>query len=86
VARRRLHSSRLARTSIYRVQPDEQGVVLRFGNGSRHQGPAARPLAWPIDVVLFPKVTKINQIQLAASRPAPPPLANDRTPGASGRR
>ena len=55
-------------TSIYRVQPDEQGVVLRFGKWIETSGPGLHVhWPWPIDVVLFPKVTKINQIQLGAA-------------------
>jgi len=52
-------------SGIYKVQPDEQGVVLRFGSwiettnsGLHYHLPA------PIDSVIFPKVTQINQLQL----------------------
>lgn len=52
-------------SGVYKVQPDEQGVVLRFGkwiettnSGLHYHLPA------PIDTVLFPKVTQINQLQL----------------------
>jgi membrane protease subunit HflK len=52
-------------TGIYRVQPDEQGVVLRFGKWTDTAGPGLHfHLPYPIDWVLFPKVTKINQLQL----------------------
>ena len=52
-------------TSIYRVQPDEQGVVLRFGKLVDTTDPGLHfHLPWPIETVLFPKVTKINEIQL----------------------
>jgi modulator of FtsH protease HflK len=52
-------------TSVYRVQPDEQGVVLRFGRWIDTTGPGLH-VHWPfpIETVLFPTVTKINQIQL----------------------
>ena len=50
---------------IYKVQPDEQGVVLRFGKridtteaGLHYHWP------YPVETVLLPKVTKINQLQL----------------------
>ena len=54
-----------AATSIYRVQPDEQGVVLRFGKWVDTTGPGLH-MHWPypIETTLFPKVTAINQIQL----------------------
>ena len=52
-------------TAIYRVQPDEQGVVLRFGKWVETTGPGLH-MHWPypIETTLFPKVTAINQIQL----------------------
>ena len=54
-----------AATSIYWVQPDEQGVVLRFGRWVDTTQPGLHfHLPFPIDTVLFPKVTQINQVQL----------------------
>ncbi len=54
-----------AATSIYKVQPDEQGVVLRFGKWVDTTEPGLHfHLPYPIETVLFPKVTQINQIQL----------------------
>jgi membrane protease subunit HflK len=54
-----------AATSIYRVQPDEQGVVLRYGRWIDTTQPGLHiHLPFPIDSVLFPKVTQINQVQL----------------------
>ena len=52
-------------TSLYRVQPDEKGVVLRFGKWVETKDPGLHMhLPYPIDTVLLPKVTQINQIQL----------------------
>ena len=55
---------------IYKVQPDEQGVVLRFGKrvdtteaGLHYHWP------YPVETVLLPKVTKINQLQLGNAAP-----------------
>ncbi len=54
-----------AATSIYKVQPDEQGVVLRFGKWVDTTEPGLHfHLPYPIETVLLPKVTQINQIQL----------------------
>jgi len=54
-----------AATSIYKVQPDEQGVVLRFGQWVDTTEPGLHfHLPYPIETALFPKVTQINQIQL----------------------
>ncbi len=54
-----------ALTGFYRVQPDEQGVVLRFGEYSRTTGPGLRyHLPWPIEAVELPSVTTINRIDI----------------------
>lgn len=54
-----------AATGIYRVQPDQQGVVLRFGKWVDTTEPGLRyHLPYPIETVLLPQVTKINQLQL----------------------
>ncbi len=52
-------------TAFYRVQPDEKGVVLRFGRWVGTTDPGLHVhMPYPIDTVLLPKVTQINQIQL----------------------
>ena len=60
-------------TSLYRVEPDEQGVVMRFGRWAATTEPGLHVhLPYPIESVLLPKVTHINQIQLGAPSPAAP--------------
>jgi membrane protease subunit HflK len=59
-------------SGIFIVQPDEQGIVLRFGALSRTTPPGiSYHLPWPIESALTPSVTRENQInigyQLAAS-------------------
>ncbi len=62
-----------AATSIYKVQPDEQGVVLRFGKWVDTTEPGLHfHLPYPIETALFPKVTQINQIQLGNAPGAAP--------------
>jgi len=52
-------------SGIYRVQPDEQGVVLRFGKWVDTVEPGLHfHLPYPIDRVILPKVTQVNQMQL----------------------
>ena len=52
-------------TGIYKVSPDEQGVVMRFGKWVDTTEPGLHyRLPYPIETVLLPKVTKINQLQL----------------------
>jgi membrane protease subunit HflK len=52
-------------TGFYRVQPDEQGVVLRFGAFNRTALPGLNyHLPWPIEAALTPSVTHINRVQV----------------------
>lgn len=54
-----------AATGIYQVQSDEQGVVMRFGRWTDTTEPGLHyHLPYPIETVLLPKVTRVNQIQL----------------------
>ena len=55
-------------TSLYRVQPDEEGVVLRFGEWVATTEPGLHVhLPYPIETALLPKVTQVNQIQIGVS-------------------
>jgi len=52
-------------TGIYRVDTDEQGVVLRFGKVHAVTEPGLRyRLPWPIETVLTPKVTTVNREEI----------------------
>ncbi len=52
---------------IYKVQPDEQGVVLRFGQWVETSEPGLHyHLPYPFETVLLPKVTQVNQLQLGS--------------------
>ena len=52
-------------SGIYFVQPDEIGVVLRFGEYVRDAKPGANyHLPYPIETVLTPKVTRVNRIDI----------------------
>jgi len=54
---------------FYKVQPDEQGVLLRFGKWVDTSGPGLHyHLPFPIETVLLPKVTQISQLQLGTQR------------------
>ena len=58
-------------SGIYRVQPDEQGVVLRFGAFEGYTYPGLRyHLPWPIETVLTPSVTRVNRIEVGVRTPA----------------
>ncbi len=52
-------------SGFYRVQPDELGVVLRFGQYVRDAGPGFNyRLPYPIESVLTPRVTRLNRIDV----------------------
>ena len=51
-------------SGFYRIQPDEQGLVLRFGAYVGSTGPGLNyHIPWPIESVLRPTVTRINRIE-----------------------
>jgi membrane protease subunit HflK len=52
-------------TGIYKVQPDENGVIQRFGKFTGLTGVGLHyHLPYPIETVALPKVTKINQFAI----------------------
>ena len=55
-------------SGFYRVQPDEQGVVLRFGAYDRTAFPGLNyHVPWPVERVLLPAVTRINRVEVGFS-------------------
>ena len=55
-------------SGFYRVQPDEQGVVLRFGKWIQTTQPGLNyHLPYPIETVFTPKVTRENNINIGFS-------------------
>ncbi len=52
-------------SSFYRVEPDQLGVVMRFGAYSYRTEPGLHwHLPWPIEHVLTPAVTRINRTEI----------------------
>ncbi|BBK32499.1 membrane protease subunit HflK [Stella humosa] len=52
-------------SGFYRVLPDEQGVVLRFGEFVKTTQPGLNyHLPTPIESVLTPKVTRVNRVEI----------------------
>jgi membrane protease subunit HflK len=52
-------------SGFFRVEPDELGVVLRFGQYVRQVQPGLNyHLPYPIEVALTPKALKVNQIDI----------------------
>lgn len=57
-----------AYNSFYQVQPNEQGVVLRFGEYARTTGPGLNFILWPIESVEKPNVLDENQINFGGGK------------------
>jgi len=54
-----------AASGLYRVLPDEQGVVLRFGKFVKTTQPGLNyHIPFPVESVLTPKVTKVNRMDV----------------------
>ena len=52
-------------SGVFRVNPDELGVVLRFGKYVRDAEPGLNyHLPYPIETALTPKVTRVNRIDI----------------------
>ena len=52
-------------SGFYRVEPDQQGVVLRFGAYNRTTLPGLNyHFPWPVETVDTPPVTRINRIEI----------------------
>jgi membrane protease subunit HflK len=52
-------------SGFYRVQPDEQGIVLRFGAYKYWTAPGLHwHIPWPVEAVERPAVTRINRTEI----------------------
>jgi membrane protease subunit HflK len=52
-------------SGFYRVNPDEQGVVMRFGAFDRTAPPGLNyHIPWPVETVTTPRVTRINRVDV----------------------
>lgn len=62
-------------SGFYRVQPDEQGVVMRFGAFNRTTAPGLNyRIPWPVESVTTPRVTRINRIDVGFRAAGDSPL------------
>jgi membrane protease subunit HflK len=50
--------------SVYQVQPDERGVVLRFGTFNRIADPGLHFALWPVETMEKPRVGAVRQINI----------------------
>jgi membrane protease subunit HflK len=52
-------------SGFFRVEPDELGVVMRFGKYTRDAYPGLNyHLPYPVETVLTPKITRVNRIDV----------------------
>ncbi len=52
-------------SGFYRVEPDELGVVMRFGAFERTAPPGLNyRIPWPVESVTTPRVTRINRVDI----------------------
>ncbi len=64
-----------AASGFYRVQPDEEGVVLRFGAFNRTAKPGLNyHIPWPVENVLKPRVTTENLVFVGFRAPDAAPI------------
>ncbi len=69
-------------TGIYRVEPDEQGLVLRFGAYVGSTPPGLNyHLPWPIETVQILPVTRINRVEIGFQSSTDEPDVTARTLG-----
>ena len=55
-------------SGIYKVQPDQEGLELRFGRLGSTEGPGVH-YHWPLPIgqVLLPSITRVSQLQIGRS-------------------
>ena len=59
-------------SGIYRVEPDEEGIVLRFGAYAGKTAPGLNyHWPWPIEEAMTPTVTRVNRIEIGFRAGAP---------------
>ncbi|WP_237216642.1 FtsH protease activity modulator HflK [Falsiroseomonas oryziterrae] len=64
-----------AASGFYRVNPDEQGVVMRFGAFDRTAPPGLNyHIPWPVESVTTPRVTRINRVDVGFRAPGDTPV------------
>jgi membrane protease subunit HflK len=64
--------------SIYQVQPDERGVVLRLGEYARTVDPGLQFALWPIEKIEKPKVGSVRQINIGSEQSDSQMLTGDK--------
>ncbi len=64
--------------SVYQVQPDERGVVLRLGEFNRVVDPGLQFAIWPIERIEKPRVGSVRQINIGVDQNEGQMLTSDK--------
>ena len=64
--------------SVYQVQPDERGVVLRLGKYSRTVDPGLQFALWPVEKIEKPRVGTVRQINIGSEQSEGQMLTGDK--------
>ena len=68
----------VAYNSVYQVQPDEKGVVLRLGAYARTVDPGLQFAIWPIERIEKPRVGTVRQINIGTEENEGQMLTSDK--------
>ena len=68
----------VAYESVYQIQPDERGVVMRFGSYNRTAEPGLHFALWPVERVDKPKVGSVRQIDIGQGNSEASMLTSDK--------
>jgi modulator of FtsH protease HflK len=64
--------------SVYQIQPDERGVVLRLGSYARTVDPGLEFALWPIEYIEKPRVGTVRQINIGTEQRESQMLTGDK--------
>jgi modulator of FtsH protease HflK len=68
----------VAYESVYQIQPDERGVVMRLGKYNRTAEPGLHFALWPVESVDKPKVGSVRQINIGTENNEATMLTSDK--------
>jgi membrane protease subunit HflK len=68
----------VAYNSVYQVQPDERGVVLRLGAYARTVEPGLQFAVWPVERIEKPRVGTVRQISIGSDENEGQMLTSDK--------
>lgn len=68
----------VAYNSVYQVQPDERGVVLRLGEYNRTVDPGLQFALWPVERIEKPKTGSVRQINIGSEQTEGQMLTGDK--------